>query len=538
MFSKKSFIKLFSVGMILLQCNTSIVVKKPQLSNFLEIQNEHKQFDGLMQHMNIPNSAPAQANAISNSHSKGIAHAVDNSIAQVINAVKSTQDAKATALDDSAAIAVSSGNTELKTDAKAEKGSNALGVGVSATNGKSTADAEGGSIAVAANMNENKNENILDATNNSNVVGVSTSASDADSASFASQGSLADSKAIDKVDTSSNVKADQDSTAAVNTSNESLSTSNANAANSSKAQTVAESKSKAKTDIAAVEASKAAGNLQVKSGADSTGNAINGGNALSTSESNTTGDNTGCAENGSTVILNNKSENQANANSESNGTLPPPVEIPEVIIDQRPILPDRGPATLPSPILQASPISPSVCDERDDIVLRGGAQEEADGFCGDTPFELEGPSLRIGKDLVEDDCYLEDENEGIALRGNRNQEIEKRIPILRSRTDLETDDACRRAPRRNERLRSRRDRKLRRRALRQQGRRYGNENKACEEDYPFRRPTLRGPVIKTVPHVDLGAAANNFITNNANSIKLQSADHLAKIQDVLAKKTC
>ena len=537
MFSKKSFIKLFSVGMILFQCNTSVVVKKPELSNFLEIKEKNNGWD-LLKNLE-KNTPPAQANAISISSSKGIARAVDNSVAQVVNAVKSTQAAEANAKEGSIALAVSSGNTGLTTDAQAEDASNAIGVGVAATVGKATADAEQGSVAVAANQNQNCSDNKLLATNGSNAASVSSSVSGADAASIASQGSLADSKAIDTVKTESQVKAADNSVAAANTSNESLSTTNANAINSSQAKSLSESNSNAKTNLAAVEASKAAGNLDVKSGADSVANAVNGGNALSTSQGTTNGDNTGCAEKGSTVVLNNTSENQAKAVSNSEGTL-------------------AGAATLPrpaeqeeTPVLQAGN---GRTEENQDICANIIRKDEGGSLGGARNVEcgtetLRGGRTEEGQDQAETQeegdqeqvaCATEDRS-GTGLRQDRNQETEKKT--ARNQCELragsereEAEYKCRRAPKRSNRLRSRREqRKLRRKELRQARRRCAEkEEDVCESS--LNRPILT--VEKTVPNVNLEACANDFIHDNANNIKQQSADNLAKVQNLLKKATC
>jgi hypothetical protein len=550
MFSKKSFIKLFSVGMLLLQCKTSIVVKKPELSNFLEIRAENHQWDLLK---NLPNTPPAQANAISISSSKGVAKAINNSVAQVVNAVKSNQVAEANAKDGSIALAVSSGNTDLKTQALADNNSNAVGVGVAATGGKATADAELGSVAVAATKNDNVIENKLLATNDSNVVTVSSSVSGADAASVASQGSLADSKAIDTVKTSSDVKADDKSTSVANTSNESLSTTNANALNSSKAQSVSESTSNAKTDLTAVEASRALGNLEVKSGADSVANAVNGGNAISTSESKTNGDNTGSAEKGSNIILNNKSENQATAASISEGTLQGDATIPERNAPE-------SPAILPSAVGETRRLQRG--GERRNVPVLKEGRDQPEDFCAETNREDESKNFRgqrdndLKREEAEESFCNEEEKSGTALTQSRTNGDESEIESGCEKSEAEFK--CREDPRRSQRLRAprRNERKINRkeerlnkrralrneklRSLRQDRRKVDKKIKNeedCESD--FTRPTFKGTTVaKTVPKVDLAANANMFIINNANGIKMQSADNLARIQNLLNKKNC
>lgn len=560
MFTKKSFIKLFSVGMILLQCNTSVVIKKPELSNFLELK-ENDSWDLLKDLQK--NTPPAQANAISTSTSTGIAKAIDNSVAQVVNAVKSNQSAESNSKEGSLSLAVSSGNTGLTTNAAAENKSNAIGVGVATTVGKATADAEGGSVAVAANKNDNCSANKVVATNESNAASASSSVSGADAGSIANQGSLADSKAIDTVKTISTVKANEKSAAAANTSNESISTTNANAINASQAKTVSESDSTAKTDLTAVQASKAAGNLEVRSAADTVGNAVNGGNALSTAQSTTAGDNTGCAEKGSTVVLNNKSENEAKAESNSKGTLPGVATLPAEP-EERPTLQAGGQKFEEKQNICADMIKQ---EQFERPVLQAGGQttEEKKDICADMMKEDQRENLTAGRSeagqgdqgVVEHEreanveheqeqeasCSMEEKSSGAALKQAGNVEAEGQraaLDICNLREGSEREEAefkCRKAPRRCNRLRSRREqRKLRRKALRQARRRGAEQREdVCEN---IERPSFTAsPIIKTVPSVDLEASANKFIVNNANGIKQQSADNLAKIQNLLNTAT-
>jgi len=599
MLSKKTFIKLFSVGMILLRCNTSVVVKKPEFSNFLEIKKENPDLKELFQNLPKINSLlPAQATAVSNSKSRGKALALDNSVAQVINAVNSKQSAEANAKEDSAAVAVSSGNTELNTKAAAEKNSNVIGVGAATTDGKATSNAEGQSLSVAANLNENKNESNLHACDKSNVVSVSASASEADAASNASQNSIADGKSIDKVHSDVNIKAENNSNAASNTSNQSLSTTSANSLNKSVAQTVSESTSGAKTDLAVVNDSKAAGNLEVKSGADSVGKSANGGNALATSQSNTAGDNTGCAKDGSSIILNNKSENQANSESNSLGTVPGATPLQEV-----PPFLQSSPQSQETPCLQSAPKEKERNDICSDIFGKEETRtlqatpkaEDRHDICSDITTKDEIPTLQTGRrketaltsgEEEKDYCtgnIRRDQRE--ALRGGRDQQGERMQQTeveaegreeqeascemretsgttLRQGTGQENPDRnacdlraesgreeiefeCRKAPKRSNRLRNRREeRRNRRKALRQQRRRKNLEDENICEARPRLEVTYgNAPERETVctdniPKVDLESSANNFIINNANGIKQQSADNLAKIQNLLTKATC
>ncbi len=554
MFSKKTFTKIVSLGLIILQCKTSVFIKNPTLSsdNFLQVA-ENDKFPQFFNHEFSSN--PAIANSFNSVKSTIRATAKDNSSATASNDARSAQNAQATATDDSIASAISSGNTILNTEVIAKDKSNAVGGGISIIDGSAIANAKEDSLAVAASKQDSITDNTVKAIDNSTANGSTASGSVAQATANASHGSLADTKVIDTIKTNSDVRAEDKSNATGITENISSIKSRADADNASKAQSVAEATSIANMDLKAVESSKAFGDLEMKSDTDANAKALNGGNAISTSESLNTGDIVGTAEKGSTVTLNNFSNSKSSSNSNSEGTLHPiitTITIPHTDIVENPnvvsIMPDptmekmdtpinSGPSLVtyivePMPGSQLSGLAlpvPGKTDERiasapaidiingrDDMVGMDGSILDCDDH-KTTCILTEEPEQE--EQIVEDDtplCVfktcpgkLRCEMHCLHNKDNGNF-VRDNIDLI----DIDDKDNCCENPK----------------FLTVE-----SDRCECDKENPNIHNEVPHHVHKpeTIPKVDLKAAAHRFIDDNVNGIKHESAQHLNRIQHLL-----
>jgi len=84
-------------------------------------------------------------------------------------------------------------------------------------------------------------------------------------------------------------------------------------------------------------------------------------------------------------------------------------------------------------------------------------------------------------------------------------------------------------------------RKLKRRDNRKLKRfRQPRRDSSCDDyvDLPILTSGSRHRVFRSTPNVDLECSANNFVAENANNIKQQSADNLNKVQNLLRGGRC
>ncbi len=330
MFSKKTLIKIVSLLLIILLCKTSVVIKKPALSrdNFLQVVENDKIVD-FFNHQFASN--PAIANSFGTNKSTLKSNAKDNSSSFLGNGIISAQNAEANSKNDSIASAIFTGSTNLDTEAIAKDKSNVNSQGRAFTFGETTANANEGSLAVAANKNDHINDNTIKAIDNSTANGGTISFSRGFATANASHGSLADIKANDTMKTNSDLSAEDKSFGSKYTLKESIIRNRADAENGSKAQSVAEATNKSDIDLKAVKSSNVLGELEVNSETNSNAKALNGGNAISTSESVNKRENIGTAENGSTIGVFNISGDNSSSNSNSEGTLHPLITVSHVV---------------------------------------------------------------------------------------------------------------------------------------------------------------------------------------------------------------